>query len=264
MMYDAYTNLKITRDGPILTITLDNPPSNAVTKAMHRELAEVFVDINRDPDTRVVIVTGAGDRIFSAGGEFSAMQESIDNPQAAVVSMQEGVKLAHAVLALEKPVIARINGHAIGFGATLALFCDLTYAVETAKIGDPHVLVGYAAGDGGALLWPNLIGYARAREYLLTGDNMLASEAAAMGLINRAVKAGELDETVNAMARRLANGATVAINATKQAINMSLRRQFDALIEAHIGLELMTHFSNDHVEAVAAILEKRAPKFSGT
>ncbi|MBV9528296.1 enoyl-CoA hydratase-related protein [Sphingomonas sp.] len=263
-MYDAYKALKIARDGAILTITLDHPPSNAVTKAMHGELAEVFLDINRDPATKVVIITGAGDRVFSAGGEFSAMQESIDDPQAAVVSMQEGIKLAHALLALEKPIIARINGHAIGFGATLALLCDLTYAVDTAKIGDPHVLVGYTAGDGGALLWPQMIGYARAREFLLTGDSLRGAEAAAMGLITRAVPAGELDGTVDGIAKRLAAGATVAINGTKQAINLPLRRQFDALIEAHLGLELMSHFSKDHVEAVAAMLEKRPPRFSGT
>lgn len=262
-MYDAYTNLQITRDGPLLTIRLDNPPHNAITKAAHRELAEIFVDINRDPETKVVILTGAGDRIFCAGGEFSAMQESIENPAAAVASMQEGIKLIHALLALEKPIIARINGHAIGFGATLALFCDLTYAVDAAKIGDPHVLVGYAAGDGGALIWPQLIGYARAREFLFTGDPLLGAEAAAMGLITRAVKAEALDETVAGMARRLADGATVAINATKQAINMTLRRQFDGLIEAHIGLELMSHFTRDHVEAVTAMLQKRKPRFSG-
>jgi enoyl-CoA hydratase len=263
-MYEAYHDLKVSRDGAILTITLDNPPSNAVTKAMHRELAEIFLDVNRDPETKVVILTGAGERIFSAGGEFSAMQASIDSPHKAVESMQEGIKLAHALLALEKPIIARINGHAIGFGATLALFCDLTYAVDTAKIGDPHVLVGYAAGDGGSFIWPQLIGYARAREYLLTGDSVRGADAAAMGLITRAVTADALDDTVHAMAKRLAAGASLAINATKQAINMPLRRQLNALIEAHIGLELITHFSNDHVEAVAAMLEKRAPVFSGT
>lgn len=263
-MYEAYKSLKVTRGGAILTVTLDNPPTNAVTKAMHRELAEIFLDINRDPETRVVILTGAGERAFSAGGEFSAMQESIESPLAAVESMQEGIKLAHALLALEKPIIARINGHAIGFGATLALFCDLTYAVDNAKIGDPHVRVGYAAGDGGAFIWPQMIGYARAREFLLTGDPLLGAEAAAMGLITRAVGADALDDAVNAMAKRLAEGPTIAINATKQAINMPLRRQLNGLIEAHIGLELMSHFSNDHVEAVAAMLEKRAPRFSGT
>jgi enoyl-CoA hydratase len=263
-MYDAYKHLKLTRDGPILTITLDNPPVNAVTKAMHRELAEIFTDINRDAGTKVVVFTGAGDRIFSAGGEFSAMQESIENPQVFVVSIQEGIKLIHSLLALEKPIIARVNGHAIGFGATLALFCDLIYAVDTAKISDPHVSVGYTAGDGGALIWPLMIGYARAKEFLLTGDTMLGAEAAAMGLINRAVKAEALNETVYGMAKRLAAGATIAINTTKQAINLSLRRQFSALVEAHLGLELMSHFSNDHVEAVAAMLEKRAPRFSGT
>jgi len=263
-MYEGYKDLGISRDGPILTIALDNPPANAVTKSMHGELAEIFSDINRDEETKVVILTGAGNRIFSAGGEFAAMQESIKDPQVFVVSIREGIKLFQSLLALEKPIIARINGHAIGFGATLALLCDLTFAVESVKIGDPHVLVGYAAGDGGALIWPQLIGYARAREFLLTGDSMLGSEAAAIGLINRAVAADALDEAVNAMARRLANGATVAINGTKQAINLPLRRQFSSLIEAHLGLELLSHFSNDHVEAVTAMLEKRPPRFSGT
>ncbi len=263
-MYDAYSHLKIARRDAILTVTIDTPPLNEVTKEMHTELSSLFGDINCDRDTKVVVLTGAGTRAFSAGGDFHAMKAHLKEFSGTIQSMQEAVKVVQGLLALEKPIIARINGHAIGFGATLALFCDLTYAVETAKIGDPHVAVGYTAGDGGALIWPQLIGYARAREYLLTGDPLTGRQAAEIGLVTRAVPAEELDETVDAMADRLASGATFAINTTKQAINMVLRRQFAAMAEAHVGLELMSHFTHDHAEAVHAFLEKRPPVFKGS
>ncbi|MEA2732906.1 MAG: enoyl-CoA hydratase [Acetobacteraceae bacterium] len=262
-MYDAYRHLKITRRGAVLTITLDTPPLNEVTKEMHTELTRLFPDINRDTETKVVVLTGAGTRAFSAGGDFNVMKAHLTKPAGVINSMREAVEVVHGLLRLDKPIIARINGHAIGFGATLALFCDLTYAVETAKIGDPHVAVGYTAGDGGALIWPQLIGYARAREYLLTGDPLTGKAAAEIGLVTRAVPAELLDETVDGVAARLAAGASFAINTTKQAINMVLRRQFDAILEAHVGMELMSHFTADHAEAVNAFLEKRQPAFSG-
>lgn len=263
-MYDDYRHLKIARRGAILTVTIDTPPLNEVTKEMHTELARLFPDINRDGETKVVVLTGAGTRAFSAGGDFNAMKAHLTQPGGTIQSMREAVEVVQGLLRLDKPIIARINGHAIGFGATLALFCDLTYAVETAKIGDPHVAVGYTAGDGGALIWPQLIGYARAREYLLTGDPLTGKAAAEIGLITRAVPPERLDETVDGMADRLAAGATFAINTTKQAINMVLRRQFDAILEAHVGMELMSHFTADHAEAVNAFLDKRQPAFTGT
>lgn len=262
-MYERYKHLTIEKKGAILTVTLDNPPTNAVTEGMHEDFRTLFTTINEDPDTKVVVLTGAGERAFSAGGDVKVMVELLSKPADAVRSMREAADMIYGLLRLEKPVIARINGHAIGLGATLALFCDLTYAVETAKIGDPHVAVGYTAGDGGALIWPQLIGYARAREYLLTGDPILAGDAAEIGLITRAVAADRLDETVYGMAERLASGASFAINTTKQAINLVLRRQFEGIVEAHNGLELMSHFTEDHAEAAHAFLEKRKPVFKG-
>jgi enoyl-CoA hydratase len=262
-MYESYKHLNVTRRGAILTITLDNPPTNAVPKGMHHELSTIFNAINQDADTKVVVLTGAGERAFSAGGDFEAMKQSLADPGNFMQAMREGIAIIYGLLRLEKPSIARINGHAIGFGATLALFCDLTYAVETAKLGDPHVSVGYSAGDGGALIWPQLIGYARAREYLLTGDSLVAKAAAEIGLITRAVPREQLDATVYGIAERLAGGATFAINTTKQAINLVLRRQFEAIVEAHASLEMMSQFTADHAEAVSALLEKREPKFVG-
>jgi enoyl-CoA hydratase/carnithine racemase len=262
-MYQDYKALKIAREGGVLTVTLDNPPTNAVNAAMHGELKTLFALINQDEETKVVVLTGAGERAFSAGGDVHDMIRHLDDPAAIIRSMKEAVAAIYGLLRLEKPIIARINGHAIGLGATLALFCDLTYAVENAKIGDPHVAIGYTAGDGGSLIWPQLIGYARAREYLLTGDPMPAQYAAEIGLITRAVDREKLEETAYCMARRLADGATVAINTTKQAINMVLRRQFESVIEAHVGLEMMSHFTADHAEAAHAFLKKRKPNFIG-
>ena len=171
--------------------------------------------------------------------------------------------IVHSLLSLEKPIIAKMNGHAMGLGATLALLCDVVIASNDARIADPHVGVGLSAGDGGALIWPHLIGYARARHYLLTGDQLTAPEAEAIGLIHKAVAADQLDDTVNAYAKRLADGATMAISATKKSINMELCRQAIASADAHAGLESYTMASDDHHEAVLAFIEKRPPVFRG-
>lgn len=168
------------------------------------------------------------------------------------------------MLDCDKPIIGRINGHAMGFGATVALMCDLTIASERAKIGDPHVLVGLSAGDGGAFIWPQHIGLAQATWFLLTGDAIEAPAAAAMGLINRSVPAEELDAAVYALADRLAAGASYAINTTKRSINMLLKRQVEGVIESHLGLEMLTIFSQDHAAAVRAFLRKAPPGSRGS
>lgn len=263
-MYESYRSLKIERRGAVLVVTLDNPPTNAADLGTHRELSTIFEDIARDDATRVVVVTGAGTRAFSAGGDIDVMIAQFTDTDSLRTQIDEAGRLLRALLALDKPVIARINGHAIGFGATLALFCDISYAIDTAKIADPHVGVGLVAGDGGALIWPLLIGYARAREYLLTGDPIVARDAAQIGLITRAYPTMEaLDEATYAMAARLAAGATRAINGTKAAINLVLRGQIAQLIEAHGGLEYISKFSADHREAATAFKAKRKPNFSG-
>jgi enoyl-CoA hydratase len=251
------------RSNGVLVLTLDNPPTNAINTAIHDELRRVLEDANNDPETKVLVLTGAGEKAFCAGGDIEEMQRLMSDPAAAVQGFLEARRLLQAYLRLEKPIIARINGHAIGLGATLALYCDLTYAAEGVRIADPHVAVGFAAGDGGALMWPQLIGYMRAREYLLTGDPILSQEAAQMGLINRAVPREELDDAAFGMADRLAAGASVAINLTKQAINLPLRRHMEGMLDASVWYETISAFSSDHREAVTAFLEKRPPCFSG-
>lgn len=263
-MYEYVTSLKLDlRPNGVLVMMFDNPPSNAFAGKMHDDLKMVLEDVNRDDRVKVVVITGAGERAFSAGGDIGDMKAMLSDPKRAVLGFFEARRLLDAFLRLEKPVISRVNGHAIGLGATVALFSDLCYAVEGIKIGDPHVAVGYTAGDGGALIWPQMIGYMRAREYLLTGDPILSQDAAAIGLINRAVPREQLDEVAYGMADRLASGASMAINLTKQAINLPLRRHLEGMMDAGAWFEAVSNFSDDHAEAVDAFLNKRKPNFTG-
>jgi enoyl-CoA hydratase len=156
-----------------------------------------------------------------------------------------------------------LNGDAIGLGATIALFCDVIIADDKARIADPHVKVGLVAGDGGAAIWPQLIGFARAKEFLMTGEMVRAPEAARMGLINHAVPAAELDEKVQQLANKLAKGATLAIRWTKRAANIQLRDVVTRVLDASVAYEAMSQRTADHAEAVSAFNEKRRPQFKG-
>jgi enoyl-CoA hydratase len=262
-MYESIKALKIERRGPVLWVTLDNPPLNGTTPEMHTELAYVFREISRDPETRAVVLTGAGDRGFSAGGDINRMAEGLDDHGRWCNSMPEAREIILNILECDKPVIGRINGHAIGLGASIALSCDITIMVETAKIADTHVKVGLVAGDGGSLLWPHLIGWMQAKRYLLTGDMLTGREAADIGLVTFAVPQEELDAKVDEWAQKLANGPTRAIALTKRSLNMAIRHEGQIFMDAQLGLETMSHLSEDHREAVLAFRDKREPQFTG-
>lgn len=258
-----YETLTFTRRGRVLTVTMNLPETlNAVNARLHTELSRVFIDVAQDPDSDVIVLTGAG-RAFCAGGDIDWMQEAIDRPDSFELTAVEAKKIIFSQLDLEKPLICRMNGHAVGLGATLALSCDVVIAADTARIADPHVCVGLVAGDGGAALWPQLIGFLRAKEYLLTGDPIPAPEAARMGLINRAVAPDKLDEDVYALADRLANGARKAIRWTKVATNLPLIAVARQVMDAGVAYEVMSNRSKDHAEAVAAFRDKRKPMFTG-
>ena len=160
-------------------------------------------------------------------------------------------------------MIAKVNGAAAGLGATIALYCDVIFASDKARIGDPHVKVGLTAGDGGSGIWPYLIGFARAREFLYTGEMLTAEKAAQIGLINHAVPEAELDKRVDAFADQLAAGAIRAIQWTKQAVNAPLRAIVAQNLELSLSLEFKSNLTKDHAEGIAALKEKRAPKFTG-
>lgn len=261
--YQDYKTLEIARKGPAIQLTLNNPPMNSVEPEMHRELATIFRRVSEDQDARVIVLTGAGDKAFSAGADLKRMQGNLENRSLWTRQMGEQREIVLSILECEKPVICRINGHAMGVGATIAASCDISVMVETAKIADPHVKVGLVAGDGGALLWPGLIGMARARRYLLTGDALTGREAANIGLITEAVPAEELDAAVDRWVSYFESAAPLAISGTKRALNAALRSQGQLRMDLDLGLETLSFLSTDHREAVLAFIDKRDPKFAG-
>jgi enoyl-CoA hydratase len=261
--YDSYEAIKAERNGRILTLTMSRPGTlNAVDAVLHEELSRIFYDVNADSDVDVVVLTGEGNA-FCAGGDLQWLNDMHGDPAAFAVTVWEGKRLINGLLDLEKPIIARLPGHAIGLGCTIALFCDIIYAVEETKLGDPHVLVGLVAGDGGAVIWPQLIGYARAKEYLMTGDTLSATKAAEIGLINHVVAADELDGAVDAMAARLAGGAINAIKWTKASVNVGLKQTANAVLDTAFNFEAMSQMTDDHRIATQAFLNKEKPKFTG-
>ena len=253
--------IRINRQDGILTISMDRPPVNAFNGTMHTELARALRGLSADQETRVVILTGNG-RHFSAGGDLAWFEQLGGMDKYAEV-FQETSDMLEGILNAPQPVIAMVNGSAVGLGASLALCCDIVYAAENARFADPHVQVGLVAGDGGAALWPLLIGPARAKEYLLTGEAVPATEAARIGLINRVVPADELRGAVQALATKLAQSPPLAVRWTKSAVNQGLKAVAMQVLATSAGTESMTFRSEDCREATTALKEKRKPVFRG-
>ncbi|MDR7096939.1 enoyl-CoA hydratase/isomerase family protein [Hydrogenophaga laconesensis] len=260
---NAYQHLSFLRNGRVLTIVMNRPEvKNAANVRMHRELSTVFSDAQRDPDSDILVLTGAGDA-FSSGGDIRSMVDKIADRTLWNDTVDEARALFYSILDLQKPLIARVNGAATGLGATLAVYADISIAAESAVIGDPHVKVGLAAGDGGALMWPMLVGFQRAKELLFLGDNLSATEAAKLGLVTHAVPDDELDARIDALTARLQKMPPVALRGTKRAINHTLKQLALATFEFGVSLETQSQLTQDHAEAVNAFVEKRKPAFTG-
>jgi enoyl-CoA hydratase len=256
-----FTTLLLERQGRLLRLTFNRPEAmNAVNLALHDELPEALAFAKDDAGSDVIVLTGAG-RAFSAGGDLDHIEHNAANPHLFDHEAAQAKRIVYTLLDFEKPVVCRMNGHAVGLGATIALLCDVVFAVEGAKIGDPHVGLGLVAGDGGAIIWAQRIGLTRAKEYLLTGDILTAQKAAEIGLINYCVPAAELDGAVDAFCQKLLSGAQQAIRWTKILTNMELKRIAATVMEEGIRLESLSVRTADHREGVAALKEKRAPRF---
>lgn len=263
MNYDHYRHLKIVQDGPILRVILNKPErSNALDGETQMELGRIFIDISHDPKVRCVVLAAEG-KYFSVGGDLPKMQQKIDHPAMFFHGIPNSKYIVQSMLDCPKPIVCRLNGDAVGLGATLALMCDFVIAADTARLGDPHVKVGLVAGDGGALIWPQLIGFARARRYLLTGDLITGKEAAEIGLVTFSVPLEDLDAETDKWVDRLARGATTSISGTKLAINAALKMIASTQMDLGMAYEGLSNISADHQEAVSAFTEKRKPNFSG-
>ena len=265
--YSRYSTITVEKAGKVATITLNRPEKlNAVNDVMHNELEELFGSINRDDEVNAIIITGAG-RAFCAGGDISGFNSASDSPASpplAPVTFTRGPRrLILNLLEVEVPIISAINGPAVGVGATIALLGDVVFAAENARIADTHTLVGLVAGDGGAVIWPLLVGVNRAKEYLMTGDFIDAREAERIGLVNHVVPQDELMPAAQAMAERLANGATWAIRWTKAAVNKVIRERMNLILDSSLAYEAISSTTEDTREATQAFMEKRTPQFKG-
>ncbi|MEE2673067.1 MAG: enoyl-CoA hydratase-related protein [Myxococcota bacterium] len=260
---EDYRALHFERIDDVLRITIDraDDPLNAVDGSLHAELARLFRELKREDQARAIVLTARG-RAFSAGGSFDWFP-SLQDPDALEHLRRDAKQMIWDLLDVESPIVAAVNGPAVGLGASLVLLCDVIYMADTASIADPHVRVGIVAGDGGTAIWPLAVGPARAKEYLLTGDAVSAEEAERLGLANHVVPADDLQAEALAFANRLAAGAPLAIRYTKQAVNKLVKDALNVAFDTATALEIVSFRSEDHQEALAAIREKRKPKFSG-
>jgi enoyl-CoA hydratase/carnithine racemase len=259
----AFTALRLERVRDVLRITIAHPTSrlNAVDDLLHHELTALFRGLRRESDARAVLLTGEG-RAFSAGGDFSWFPE-LQEPGRLDSLRRDAKQMIWDLLDVELPIVAAVNGPAIGLGASIALLCDVVFAAEGATFADPHVRVGIVAGDGGAAIWPLALGPARAKQYLLTGDALDAREAERIGLINFVVAPDVLADKALAFAERLAAGAPLAVRYTKLAVNKLVKDALNVAFDTSTALEIVTFRSDDHREALAALREKRPPRFVG-
>jgi enoyl-CoA hydratase len=259
-----YNALRFDRVGRVLTITINLPEqSNVVTRELHEEMAHVFDDAADDPDSDIIVLTGAG-KVFCAGGDMNWLADELrDGLAPFVVEARTMKRIVYSLLDCPKPVIAKVNGDAMGFGATIALLCDVVFAGHGVRFADPHVKVGLVAGDGGALIWPQLIGFGKARHYLLTGEAIEAAEAERMGLIAFAVAPDDLDEAVSKYAERMARGAQTAIRYTKVATNIALKNLLTSVFEVGMAYEGLSRHTDDYREGVTSFVEKRRSQFTG-
>ncbi|MDQ2722738.1 MAG: enoyl-CoA hydratase/isomerase family protein [Actinomycetota bacterium] len=248
------------REHGVLLITLNRPEKyNATDAAMHGELARVWVDVSRDPETRVAVVTGAG-KAFSAGGDLDMVTDIAGNHDRVAHMLSEMSEMVYNLINCEKPVVSAINGVAVGAGLVVALLADISICAEDAKLGDGHVKLGVAAGDHAAILWPLLAGMAKARYYLLTGEMLTGAEAERIGMVSKALPREEVLDEALRVAETLATGSQLAIRWTKKALNNWLKAA-GPIFDQSAAYEMLCFLGPDVLEGVAALKEKRTPQF---
>ncbi len=259
-----YRHLTIDIVDGIATVTMNRPQVlNGLHPEAHAEMERVWGELGENDAVRVAILTGAG-RAFSAGGDLKDIQErlALDPAGGSGISPAAGRRIVYNLLDFEKPLIAAVNGHAIGLGATLALLCDMSIMSTRAVLGDPHVGIGVVPGDGGLAVWTLLAGPNRAKEFLMLGTMVAADDALRLGLVNRVVEPEQVLPTALEIAERLARGPQAALRGTKVSINNWIKAQLSSLFEVGLAAELLSMAHPDFAEGVAAALEKRPPKFA--
>lgn len=249
------------RSDGVMLITINRPEvMNATNGRLHWELTKVWGVVDEDPAVRTIVVTGAGDRAFSAGGDLAWVEGMAGNPDEVENGLKEAGDIVFTMLSCEKPIISAINGVAVGAGLTVALMADISIIAEGAKLADGHVKLGVAAGDHAVISWPLLCGMAKAKYYLLTGDFITGLEAERIGLVSRCVPRAQVLEEALLVATKLARGSKTAIRYTKRSLNNWLRVS-QPLFDASLALEMLGFMGPDIKEGIAALKERRDPEF---
>lgn len=254
-MYGLPEELVVTADGPIRIVTLNRPDDlNGATRVLHQALARVWTAISEDADARVVILTGSGST-FSAGGDFGYMQDNIDDAEMRRQTMLEARAIVRGIVRLPIPVIAAVNGPAVGLGCSLAVLSDLVLLSDKSFLADPHLRMGLVTGDG-AMVWPALMGLSRAKEYLFLGQKILPDKAVELGLASRVVAHEDLMTEATALAHRLAKVPQNALRDTKLGLNAYIEAQLENAFETAFKGEEASMGSPEHAAAVAAARKK--------
>ena len=267
MDYSKYSALRVEKSQDGITIVKFNQPErlNAFVGEMHRQVEDVFVDLADDADVNIVVLTGEG-KAFSAGGDIQGMANragTAEGWQRVTKIFYTAKRIIDNILNFPKPTIAAINGDAMGLGASVALACDIQVIAETARIADTHVRVGLVAGDGGAVIWPLLIGPNRAKDFLMRGKVIKGAEAERLGLVNYVAPPGEVLPHALQIAGEMNSLPQLAVRWTKVSVNKVLKQQFNLIFDASVAYEMLTMVSQDHKEAALAFLDKRKPTYKG-
>ena len=247
-------SLLIEERGPIRIVTINRPEAmNAVDEGVHHGLANVWKHLAADRAARAVVWTGAG-KAFSAGGDMVLFQKIQKDPVERRLLIEEARQVFNELIDFPLPVVAAVNGPAIGLGCTLAVLSDLVYVAESAYLADPHVSVGLTAGDGGAAFWPLTMSIVKAKELLFFGGRIGAADAVALGLANGVVPDGKVLEHAVGVAERLAKLPPQALQSTKRAVNLFIRQASNAVLDYALAAEHQSFDTPEHRAVVERFL----------
>lgn len=258
----SYKNIIVEKNDKIGKLTINRPEvRNALNRETRLEIEQGIIELENDANIRVIVITGAGEKAFCAGADIRDMKDA--TPLMAIDSAELGKRVFKKVENCKKPVIAMINGYALGGGCELALSCDIRIASDNARLGQPEINIGIIPGYAGTQRLPRLVGKAVAMEMILTGDLIKADEAYRVGLVNRVVAPEQLETAVLEVAEKLAQRSPIIVEIAKSAVNKGLETNLDVGSAYETECFGIAFSTQDHFEGINAFLEKRSPEFKG-
>jgi len=250
---DLPDEVVVSGEGPVRRVTLNRPAQlNSISPGVHRSLAHVWRELSEDDEIRAVILTGAG-RAFSAGGDFDLIERASRDAAFRYELLTEARQIVREMVAFPVPIVAAVNGPAVGLGCSVAVLCDIILISDQAYFADPHVSLGLVAADGGVLAWPAFMSMARAKQYLYTGDRIDAVTAERIGLANEVVPHDELMDRAQALAERLAAQPRQALQDTKRVLNVHLERMVSSVLDFAFAAESETFALPSFAERLAKL-----------